>query len=220
MPIIALTGGIAAGKSTIAARLAEHGAVVLDADAIVREVQAPGSPVLDEIAVAFGEGVVRPDGSLDREALGAIVFGDAEALARLNGIVHPAVLAESQRRFAEAFERDPDAVVIYDVPLLAEAGRTDRWDLVVVAHTPADERVERLIEHRGMERDAAQARIAAQASDDQRLKLADVVIDTSGTLDETMRQADELWRRLTGGDAASALETSVADADPDVGGRA
>ena len=196
MPLIALTGGIASGKSTIAARLAEHGAVVVDADALVREVQQPGSPVLEAIAAEFGPSTIRPDGSLDRRALGARVFGDPEAVARLNRIVHPAVRAESTRRFAEAFDADPDAVVVYDVPLLVEARVDDPWDLVVVAHAPAGIRRERLVALRGLSETDAAARIASQVSDDARLAVADVVIDTAGTLDETLCQTDDLWERL------------------------
>jgi dephospho-CoA kinase len=197
MALIALTGGIASGKSTIARRLAEHGAVIVDADQIVRDVQSPGSPVLERIAHEFGEGMLRPDGALDRGALGAAVFGDPEALSRLNAIVHPAVAAESYRRFAAALEADPDAVVVYDVPLLAEARAGDRWDLVVVAHAPADLRVERLVALRGLTEPEARARIASQADDDTRLALADVVVDTSGSLDGTTAQTDALWERLT-----------------------
>ena len=197
MPLIALTGGIAAGKSTIAGRLAEHGAVIVDADALVREIQAPGSPVLARIADEFGAELIRADGSLDRAALGAIVFGDDAAVARLNAIVHPAVLALSHERFDAARAADPDAVIVYDVPLLAEVRASDPWDLVVVAHTPADARAARLIEERGMSADAAAARIAAQVSDEARLALADVVIDTSGTIEHTIEQTDALWERLT-----------------------
>ncbi|MFG6501991.1 dephospho-CoA kinase [Microbacterium sp. P05] len=199
MPLIALTGGIASGKSTIAALLAERGAVVIDADAIVRDVQAPGSPVLAEIAETFGDGMLRPDGSLDRPALGAVVFGDPERLARLNAIVHPAVRVESERRFAAAAAADPDGVVVYDVPLLAEARAHDPWHLVVVADAPAEVRVQRLMEHRGMSEADARARIAAQVSDEERRRLADVVIDTNGTLARTQEQVDDLWRRLTTG---------------------
>ncbi|MEN8600597.1 dephospho-CoA kinase [Microbacterium rhizosphaerae] len=198
MPLIALTGGIASGKSTIARRLAEHGAVIVDADQIVRDVQSPGSPVLERIAAEFGAGMLRPDGALDRAALGAVVFGDPEALARLNAIVHPAVATESHRRFAAAFEADRDAVVVYDVPLLAEARAGDRWDLVVVANAPVETRVRRLVALRGLSEPEARARIAAQADDDTRLALADVVIDTSGALDETIAQTDALWERLAG----------------------
>lgn len=196
MPLIALTGGIASGKSTIAGRLAEHGAVVVDADQIVRDVQSVGSPVLREIAREFGETVVSSDGSLDRAALGALVFGDPEALARLNAVVHPAVRAESQRRFDAALTADPEAVVVYDVPLLVEARVDDPWDLIVVAHAPAEVRLSRLVELRGMTAEAAQARIDAQVSDDQRLAIADVVIDTASTWERTREQVDALWARL------------------------
>ncbi|QKJ19615.1 dephospho-CoA kinase [Microbacterium hominis] len=196
MPLLALTGGIASGKSTIARRLAHHGADVVDADAIVRDVQQPGGPVLAAIAAEFGDGMLRDDGSLDRAALAGAVFGDADAVARVNRIVHPAVRVESARRFAEAFAADPAAVVVYDVPLLAEARAADPWDLVVVAQAPADVRRRRLVELRGMSEAEADARLSAQVSDDQRLRLADVVIDTTGTLDETLAQVDDLWTRL------------------------
>ncbi|MDQ2697542.1 MAG: dephospho-CoA kinase [Actinomycetota bacterium] len=196
MPLVALTGGIASGKSTISRRLAEHGAVIVDADQIVRDVQQPGSPVLTAIAEAFGEGMLRPDGSLDRAALGGRVFGDDAAVARLNAIVHPAVREESARRFAAAFQEDPDAVVVYDVPLLVEARADDPWELIVVAHAPADVRAGRLVRLRGMTEAEAAARIASQVPDEERLRIADVVIDTAGTLAHTVRQVDELWSRL------------------------
>ncbi|MGW9113714.1 dephospho-CoA kinase [Microbacterium sp. NPDC055683] len=196
MPLVALTGGIASGKSTIARRLAEHGAVVVDADALVRELQQPGTPVLAAIEREFGEGVVRADGSLDRAALGGVVFGDPERLARLNAIVHPAVKDESQRRFRAAFEADPGAVVVYDVPLLAEARGAGEWDVVVVAHAPAALRARRLVTERGLTEEEADVRIARQASDEERLAFADIVVDTSGTLDETLERADALWRDL------------------------
>ena len=196
MPLIALTGGIASGKSTIAEHWAGRGAIVIDADALVREVQQPGSPVLQKIAEEFGSGMIGEDGTLDRAALGAVVFQDPDALARLNGIVHPAVKEESARRFARALDDDPGAVVVYDVPLLVEARSDDPWDLVVVAHAPADVRKARLRLLRGMSDSDADARIAAQASDDRRLAIADVVIDTSGSIDDTLRQADEVWDRL------------------------
>ncbi|MBO0979819.1 dephospho-CoA kinase [Microbacterium sp. SD291] len=196
MPLIALTGGIASGKSTIARRLAEHGAIIVDADRIVRDVQTPGSDVLRRISVAFGDDVVSADGSLDRAALGAKVFGDPALLTRLNGIVHPAVRAESQRRFDEALTGDPDAVVVYDVPLLVEARVDDPWDLIVVAHAPASVRLRRLMELRGMDERAARDRIDAQVSDERRLAIADVVIDTAGTMEETLARTDALWHRI------------------------
>lgn len=197
MPLIALTGGIASGKSTIARRLASHGAVIVDADQIVRDVQAPGSAVLSEIARAFGDEVLNADGSLDRAALGSRVFGDPARLAALNAIVHPAVRVESARRFSEAFAQDADAVVVYDVPLLVEARVDDPWDLIVVAHAPAAERRRRLVELRGMDERAAQERIDAQVSDEQRLAIADEVIRTGGSLGETEAQTDALWERIS-----------------------
>jgi dephospho-CoA kinase len=196
MPLVALTGGIASGKSTIARRLAEHGAIVVDADQIVRDVQQPGSPVLADLADAFGDDVLLADGSLDRAALGARAFADPDAVARLNAIVHPAVRAESARRFAEAFAADREAVVVYDVPLLVEARVDDPWALIVVAHAPADLRLRRLVELRGMSEADAAARLASQVSDEARLAVADVVIDTAGSLDDTRRQVDELWDAL------------------------
>ena len=199
MPLIALTGGIAAGKSTIARRLAERGAVVVDADAIVRDVQAVGSPVLAEIARAFGADVLAADGALDRPALGARVFGDPAALATLNAIVHPAVRAESARRFAAARGGDPDAVIVYDVPLLVEARVDDPWDLIVVADAPAAVRAQRLVDERGLSEADAAARLASQVDDDRRRAIADVVIDTSGSMARTLAQTDQLWERLAGG---------------------
>lgn len=195
MPLVALTGGIASGKSTIANRLSAHGAVIVDADATVRELQAPGTPVTRAIGDAF-PGVVGGDGVLDRAALAGVVFGDQDALKRLNGIVHPAVKAETQRRFTAAFDADPDAIVVYDVPLLAEARGTGEWDLVVVADAPGHVREKRLVGDRGMSRADAKARIANQVTDAERRALADVVIDTSGSLDDTLRQTDALWERL------------------------
>nr|WP_272918308.1 dephospho-CoA kinase [Microbacterium sp. TL13] len=192
-----MTGGIASGKSTISRMLAEKGAVIVDADAIVREVQAPGSPVLAAIAAEFGPEVLRPDGSLDRPALGARVFGHPERLAALNALVHPAVREESQRRFRAALSADPGALVVYDVPLLAESRGTGEWDLVVVAHAPAELRVRRLVDQRGLSEAEARARVAAQAGDDERLALANVVIDTAGDMDATRRQIDELWDRVS-----------------------
>ena len=200
MPLVALTGGIASGKSTIARVLADHGAILVDADQIVRDVQAAGSPVLHDIADEFGAHLILADGTLDRAGLGEVVFGDPDALARLNAIVHPAVRLESQRRFDDAFAADSNAVVVYDVPLLVEARVDDPWDMIVVAHAPADVRRARLVELRGMTAAEASARIASQVPDEARLAIADVVIDTAGSLDHTVDQANALWDRIRNDD--------------------
>lgn len=196
MPLVALTGGIASGKSTIARRLAERGAIIVDADAVVRDVQQPGSPVLGALAAEFGDDILLADGSLDRAALGGRVFGDPDAIARLNAIVHPAVRIESRQRIADALARGPETIVIYDVPLLVEARANDQWELIVVAHAPAEVRAQRLVDLRGLTPADAAARIASQVPDDVRLAIADVVIDTSGDLADTIAQTDELWATL------------------------
>jgi dephospho-CoA kinase len=196
--VIALTGGIAAGKSTVARRFAEHGAVVIDADRLAREAVESGTPGLAAIAERFGPGVIDADGRLDRPALGAIVFTDETARLDLNSITHPAVAALLKERLAETAQVDPDAIVVYDVPLLAESGgrRDGLFRFVVVVEAPAEVRVQRLIELRGMAADEAARRVAAQASDEQRRALADVVIDTSGSLDETAQQTDAAWLQV------------------------
>jgi dephospho-CoA kinase len=193
--LIALTGGIASGKSTVAARLAELGAVVVDADALSREVVEPGEPALEAIREAFGDGVLGPDGRLDRPALGRIVFADEEARQRLNAIVHPAVVLRSHELFEAALTRDPRAVVVYDVPLIDARG-VGEFDRIVVADAPADVRLRRLVELRGMAEGDARARIAAQLDDDARRALASDVLDTGGTLQHTLEQTEALWRLL------------------------
>lgn len=195
MPLIALTGGIASGKSTIADRLRELGAVVVDADRLAREVVEPGEPALAAIRDAFGDEVIREDGSLDRQALGRIVFGDPERLHVLNGIVHPAVLHRSQAAFRAALGSDPLAVVVYDVPLIDARG-VGEFDRVVVADAPVATRVDRLVRLRGMTEEDARARVAAQLDDDDRRRLATDVVDTGGTLERTLEQVDALWARL------------------------
>lgn len=198
MQLIALTGGIASGKSTIGRRLAELGACRIDADALARDAVAPGSPGLERVLQRFGRELLATNGGLDRTALGGRVFGDAAALADLNAIVHPEVRRLFEERLAELRGSDPDAVVVYELPLLVETGATAGWDLIVVADAPVEQRVARMVELRGMSEREARDRVARQASDAERRAVADVVIDTSGTEAETLAQVDALWTRLIG----------------------
>jgi len=186
---IGLTGGIGSGKSTVSALLAERGAVIVDADRIAREVVEPGTPGLAAVVSAFGDGVVGPDGGLDRAALAAVVFADAEARARLDGIVHPLVRARAAEVVAAA---PPDAVLVHDIPLLVETGQAGRYALVLVVQADLDTRVARLVQ-RGMTEDDARARIAAQATDEQRAAVADVVLDNSGTREELATRVERFW---------------------------
>ncbi|HEU0257604.1 MAG TPA: dephospho-CoA kinase [Microbacteriaceae bacterium] len=198
MPVIALTGGIASGKSTVAGHLARLGAVVIDADRVAREVVEPGTPALRLLRAAFGDDIVDEAGRLDRAALGRLVFADDEARRTLNSIVHPAVRARVEEKIRKALAADPSAVVVYDVPLLAEGGPAAAagYDAVVVVDAARPRRIDRLVRLRGMSRDDALRRVHAQADDQARLALADIVIDANGTLEETLTRADEAWRRL------------------------
>lgn len=211
MDVIGLTGGIAAGKSAVAARLAQLGAVVIDADSLARQAVAPGTVGLASIRERFGPGVIAQDGSLDRSALGTIIFGDAGARDALNAIVHPEVARLYRERVAEIAALDPDAIVVYDVPLLVEARSAAEFSKVVVVDAPADVRVERLVALRGMDRASAQQRVAAQASDAERLAVADLVIDASGSVEHTMQQVDALWDRLVAERARVADRRGVSD---------
>lgn len=190
---VGLTGGIGAGKSEVSRRLAAQGAVLIDADLIAREVVAPGTDGLAEVIEAFGPGVLAADGSLDRVVLGDIVFADSGKLATLNSIVHPRVGARMRELERSA---GPAAVVVHDVPLIAENGLADSYDLVVVVDVPPRAQLERLIRSRGMTREQARARMAAQASRQARLAIADIVVDNSGSLAELDRQVGELWTEL------------------------
>ena len=190
MRLVGLTGGIGAGKSSVSARLAARGAVIVDADAIVREAQATGTPVFDAIVERFGPGVVGPDGELDRPALAAMVFPDPEALKELNGLVWPAVGTEVLRQVAE--HEGTDRVVVLDVPLLVESGRY-RASGVIVVDVPHDVAVERLARDRGMAEDDARARMARQVSREERRAKADFVIDNSGTPEELDEAVDRAW---------------------------
>ncbi len=191
MITVGLTGGIGSGKSTVSALLAEHGAVIIDADAITRELQQPGQPVLAAIVERFGPEVLRDDGTLDRPALAARVFGDPELLKDLNAIVHPAVGAEIARRLAAL--AGTDAVVVLDIPLLVESGRYRVAGVIVVDVDP-EVAVERLVRFRAMDEADARARMARQASRAERAARADRVIDNSGDLDALKAQVDEVWQ--------------------------
>jgi dephospho-CoA kinase len=194
MVLVGLTGGIGSGKSTVSAALAARGARVIDADAIVREVQAPGTPVLAAIVARFGDGVLADDGSLDRQALADLVFTDDEALKDLNAIVHPAVGAEIARRLEQA--AGTDDVVILDVPLLVESGRDDMAALLVVDVDP-EVAVARVVTQRGMREDDVRARIARQASREDRLARATHVIDNSGTREDLEARVDAVWSSIS-----------------------
>lgn len=196
MHLIGLTGGIAAGKSTVTKQLVELGAVHIDADILAREVVEPGTPGLAAVHEVFGDGVIAADGTLERAALGAIVFSDADARIRLEGILHPLIRILAGQRLREAAEHDPDAIVVYDIPLLIESESALKFDQVVVCAAPAKLRVERLVEFRGLSREEAGRRVALQASDAERLAVADVVIDTAGTLEHTRKQVLDLWNSL------------------------
>jgi len=201
MRVFGLTGGIASGKSIVAGRLAEHGAVIVDSDVLARDAVAPGTPGLAAIAAEFGPRVLTPEGALDRAALAGIVFSDDAARARLNGILHPEIARLGDERIVAAAAIDPDVVIVYDIPLLAEAGPRRRagFESVIVVHAPLEERLRRMVEHRGMSEEEALGRIAAQATDEERLAIADVVIDNGGPVEETLRQVDELWASIRGG---------------------
>lgn len=195
---IGLTGSIGSGKSTVAGMLAAHGATVIDYDALAREVVAPGTPGLHEVVAAFGADVLAADGSLDRRALASVVFADPDALARLDAIVHPRVFALAAQRQAQLVGRQAEAptLVVHEVPLLVEARLVDEFDAVVVVTAPLDVTIERL-RARGLREDEARARLAAQATDEERLAVADYVVHNDGTPDELAARVRALWDALT-----------------------
>ncbi|MER5480585.1 dephospho-CoA kinase [Streptomyces sp. NPDC002734] len=192
---VGLTGGIGAGKSEVSRLLVAHGAVLIDADRIAREVVEPGTPGLAAVVEAFGPEVLAADGSLDRPRLGAIVFADPERRGVLNSIVHPLVGERSRELEAAA---PADAVVVHDVPLLTENGLAPLYDLVVVVDVGPETQLERLTGLRGMSEEDARARMAAQATREQRLEIADIVIDNDVSLPELERRVAEVWQELRG----------------------
>jgi len=194
MILVGLTGGIGSGKSTVSEMLAARGAEIVDADVITREVQRPGSPVIDKIVERFGDSVVDSHGALIRPALAEIVFSDADALRDLNGIVHPAVAKEMNRRVEDA--RTTGTILVLDIPLLTENPRKGLQGKIVV-DVPPDVQVERLVRYRGFSEDDARARISRQASREERLKDADFVVDNSGDVEDLDPQIERLWTWLT-----------------------
>jgi dephospho-CoA kinase len=195
---VGLTGGIGSGKSAAAQRLAALGAVVVDSDAIAREVVAPGTDGLQAVVEAFGPDILSPDGSLDRGQLGALVFADPEARVQLNAIVHPRVRQQTAVQFAAAERANPAAIVVNDVPLLVEGDLQSLYEVVVIVDVPVETQVERLRTARGMSESDALARIAAQASREQRLAAANHVIDNRGSFDDLDREVARVWAALSG----------------------
>lgn len=191
---IGLTGGIASGKSVVATRFTELGAVVIDADALARKVVAPGTPGLADVVSMFGDGVLRADGGLDRARLGTLVFNDPAQREQLNAIIHPLVRERAAQLLKEAAESGPDSIVVQDIPLLVETGQTGSFDVVVVVDAPDEARIQRMVEHRGMSAEEARTRMAAQASRAERLAAADVILDNSGTVESLIEQVDSLWK--------------------------
>lgn len=193
MVTVGLTGGVGSGKSTVARMLAAHGALVIDADAIAREVLAPGSPGLSEVTEHFGAGVLTADGALDRAALARIVFTDDAALATLNAITHPRIAARTSELMATAA---PDQIIVHDVPLLVENNLAAAYDLVLVVLADKDVRLDRLAD-RGMPSDEAERRMSTQATDAQRRDVASIVLDNNGSTADLQRQVDQAWKEIT-----------------------
>lgn len=194
--LLGLTGSIATGKSTAARLLAEAGVPVIDADLLARRVVEPGRPALREIAAAFGEAMIRADGSLDRPALGARIFGDEDARAHLNAIVHPRVEEEARREMSAIWDRDPDALVVYDVPLLFEGGMADRFDAVLVVYTSGAEQLRRLMARDRISEEDARTRIRSQMDIEEKASRADFVIDNMGSVEDLAHQLSELLKKL------------------------
>ena len=196
MTVVALTGGVAAGKTTVTDILSARGARVIDADILARAAVQPGSPALQGIQEKFGADVLDSTGSLNREALGKLIFHNPDAREALNAIVHPRVRELYEAELSAIQAETPDAVVVYAVPLLAEARSVSEFDAVIVAHAPEEVRLARLQEHRGFSEEDARARVGSQVSDEARLAMADSVVDCSGSLEETRSAAHELFDEL------------------------
>lgn len=194
MITIGLTGGIGSGKSTVSSRLAELGAFIVDADLVAREIVEPGQPALAELAEAF-DGVLNPDGTLNRAELARQAFATPEATEKLNAITHPRIRARTEELFKQGRESGAQ-VLVYDMPLLIENGEVDKVDHVLVVDAPDELRIDRLVQHRGLDEDDARRRIAAQIDRETRLNAADTVLDNSGTVEQLLEQVDRFWAGL------------------------
>jgi dephospho-CoA kinase len=200
MFIIGLTGGIASGKSTVAEMLAARGAHLIDADRLAREAVEPGKPAWQEIIRWLGEDILLPDRTIDRRRLGELVFNDRAMRDRLNSIVHPRVEELFTRELEQIRREDPAAVVVYDVPLLIETGRLDRYDLILLVYVSPAIQLERLCRRNNLEQEAAEKRLQAQTPLDEKKKHAHVIIDDSGSITETEQQVETFWRDLKSGE--------------------
>jgi dephospho-CoA kinase len=196
---VGLTGGIGSGKSTVARMLAEHGAIVIDADRIARELVEPGGAALAELVTEFGPRILQADGSLSRAELASMAFSDPRATSRLNAIMHPLIRAEAERQIAD---QSSEPVVVYDMPLLVETGQADLVDIVVVVDVSEEMQVDRAVRLRGLDEADVRRRMEVQAAREDRVAAADAVIDNAGTIDETHAAVDELWAWLVSGAAS------------------
>ncbi len=194
--IIGLTGGIASGKTTIGQLLVEHGALLVDADQVAREVVLPGEPALEAIASVFGQAVLQPDGSLDRAALGRIVFADQHLLKKLESITHPAIRTRMQERIAAYKETNPNSLIVADVPLLFETNQESLYEGIMVVYIPAELQIKRLMERNGYDREEASRRVGLQMDIEEKRARANWVIDNSGSLQDSKRQIDLFWTSL------------------------
>lgn len=193
---VGLTGGISTGKTTIAALLVEKGAILIDLDELAHNVQLPETEVWREIVAVFGPEILNPDKTIDRNKLGAIVFGDPAKLQRLNAIVHPAVFREWQKRMREIESKQPDAIVLSDIPLLIEIGAQQRFDLILLVYIPRDKQMDRLIKRNGYSREFAEKRIASQMPIEEKVKFARIVVDNQGSQAEAQKKVEEVWEEL------------------------
>jgi dephospho-CoA kinase len=191
---IGLTGGIATGKSTVAAMLVERGALLVDADQVAREVVMPGEPALEAVASTFGQAVIHTDGTLNRKALGEIVFNNRDRLMQLESILHPAIRNRMQQRIRQYEEQNPKQLVVADIPLLYETGQEELYEGIMVVYVPQQLQLTRLMERNGLAQEEALRRIGLQMDIEQKRSRADWVIDNSSSLEQTKRQVDEFWK--------------------------